>query len=404
MAIFRYKAVSASGQTVEGTLEAGDKAAAFRRLGEMGYLPIRADPAGGGLRLDVRLTGFRRPMSRSELVAATRQLATLVDARVPLDRALETMAARSGSRGMRTVLADVLDRVRGGATLTDALASHPGTFPAFYVSMVRAGEAGGALEAVLARLADHMERAAAMRETLRSALIYPLILLLMVCATIVVMLTVVLPEFEGMFDEAGARLPAAAAAVMRLGELFRAWWWGLPLAAGVAALWLRAALARPAQRLRLHARVLRLPLVGDLVAKAETARFARALATLTGNGVPMLQALSIVRDTVANVELRRALDEVTASVRKGQGLAEPLGRVDALPALAVQLVAVGEETGQLVPMLAKVAEIFDREVQVAVGRMVALLTPALTIGLGMIVAAIVGAILSAILSVYSLPV
>ncbi|HYH20198.1 MAG TPA: type II secretion system F family protein [Azospirillum sp.] len=404
MATFRYKAVSASGQTVEGTLEAGDKATAFRRLSEMGYLPIRADPAKGGLRFDIDLTALRRGVSRSELVATTRQLATLVDARVPLDRALEMMAARGASRAMRTVLSDVLDRLRGGATLTDALASHPGAFPSFYVNMVRAGEAGGALEAVLARMADHMERAAAMRETLRSALIYPIVLLVMVCATIVVMLTVVLPQFQGMFEEAGARLPAAAVAVIRAGELFRAWWWTLPLACVASIVWLRAALSQPAQRLRLHARVLRLPIVGDIVTKAETARFTRALATLTGNGVPMLQALSIVRDTVANAVLRRALDEVTASVRKGQGLAEPLERIGSLPPLAVQLVAVGEETGQLVPMLAKVADVFDREVQVAVGRMVDLLTPALTIGLGLIVATIVGAILSAILSVYSLPV
>lgn len=405
MPSFRYRALTPGGQPVEGVLDATDPAACIARLNEMGYLPLRADPVGGAPRLSLTLSRAPRSrLTRKELVLLTRELATLLDARLPVDRALEVLVKLGASGPVKALVSDVLERLRGGAGLSDAMAAHPATFPPFYVAMLRAGEAGGAPEVVLKRMADHLEKSAALRDSVRSALAYPVILLGMVAVTILVMLVVVLPQFQGMFEEAGSRLPTAAILVVRAGELARQWWWLTPLPPLVLGFAIAASVRTPRGRLLWHGRLLRLPLVGGLVAKLETARLARTLATLLANGIPLLQGLSIVKDIVGNAVIRQGIGDIAASLTKGQGLAGPLERLGCLPPLAVQLIAVGEETAQLEPMLGKIADIFEREVQVAFTRMVDLLTPLLTIVLGLVVAAIVGAILSAILSVYSLPV
>ena len=407
MMLFTYKAVTAGGEVVDGRLEAADKAGVIRRLNELGYLPIRAEPVQAGLaiaRTELRLPWVAGGITRKELQIFTRELATLLGARMPLDRSLQLMIDLGARGRVRSLLADILERIQRGGTLADAVAAHPSVFPGHYVSMIRAGEAGGSLEEVLAGVSDHLDKSGAMRETVRSALVYPAILILMVAATLVVMLTLVLPKFQRMFEDAGARLPLPAFVVMRAGEMFRAYgWWMIPAAVLLVVLLIRWWIARPAGRAALHRRLLFLPLIGGLIMRIETARFARTMASLLRNGVDVLGSLSIVRETLSNVAMRQAVEDVSRKLKRGDGLAAPLRATGVWPPLALHLIQVGEETGELPAMLGRTAEIFEREVEAGAARLLALLTPVLTLLTGGIVAAVVGSILSAILSVYSVP-
>lgn len=407
MTLFAYKAVTSGGEAVEGRLEAVDKASLIQRLNEQGYLPIRAEPVKTGLSLanaEVRLPFLSSGVTRKDLSLLTRELATLMGARLPLDRALALMIDLGGKGHTRSLLADLLERIQRGGTLSDALAAHSTVFPGHYISMVRAGEAGGSLDEVLAGVSDHLDKSDALRETIRSALIYPVILVMMVGATLVVMLTLVLPKFQRMFEDAGARLPFSALMVMRAGEVFRAYgWWVLPLGVFVVFVFLRWRLRRPEGRISVDRALLRVPMLGSLLARIETARFARTMASLLTNGVDVLGALVIVRETLSNTAMRRAVEDVSQRLKRGDGLAAPLRATGVWPPLALHLIQVGEETGALPAMLMRTADIFEREVAAGAARLLALLTPILTLVTGAIVAVVVGAILSAILSVYSLP-
>ncbi len=407
MPVFTYKAVTADGEAINGQLEANDKASLIRSLNELGYLPIRAEPLSAGLSLanaEIKLPFLSSGVTSKDLTLITRELATLMGARMPLDRSLRLMIDLGAKGRVRSLLADILERIQRGGTLADAIAAHPAVFPGHYISMVRAGEAGGSLDQVLANVSDHLDKSGAMRESVRSALIYPVILVMMVGMTLIIMLTVVLPKFQRMFEDAGARLPYPAFVVMRAGEFFRSYgWWMLPLAALSVGLLIRWRLRRPEGRFAIDRRILRLPLVGPLVARIETARFARTMASLLGNGVDVLSALSIVRETVTNLAMRRAVEDVSRRLKRGDGLAGPLRATGVWPPLALHLIQVGEETGELPAMLMRIADIFEREVATGAARLLALLTPVLTLVTGGIVAAVVGAILTAILSVYSLP-
>lgn len=404
MPTFRYKAVSAADEVVEGEMEARSQSAVIERLQELGHLPIRADevaeskPAGW---LSRDLFADRR-VPRKAVGLITRELATMQGAGLPLDRSLEILVGMAEKENMRKLLVRVLDAVRGGASLADAVAAEGGAFPRFYVSMVRAGESGGALDSVLARLADFLEKSQALTESIRSALIYPAILLAMAGLSVVLLLTVVVPEFKPLFEDAGEALPVATRIIVGLGEVFARYWWLIALAVVSAAWLLRRRLANPAFRYRWDGLILRLPLFGELVKKIQVARFARTLGTLLQNGVALLGALAIVKDTLGNAVIARAVEEVSARIKEGQGLAEPLAAARVFPDLAIQLVRVGEETGRLEDMLIRVADVYDLETQRTIQRLLDLLVPVLTIGLGLLIAVIIASVLVAFLSVNEL--
>jgi general secretion pathway protein F len=410
MARFRFRAVASSGELVEGEIEAADQAAVVAKLRGQGHLPLAAEPVGGALevrsalarRLSQPLFGSGR-IRRQELAVMTRELATLLDAGLTLDQSLRLMTDLVESEAARRLLGELLERVHGGSSLADALAERQDVFSNAYISMVRAGEAGGSLDDVLARLATFLEQAEALSEQVKSALVYPVILLVMAGVSIVILLTVVVPEFEPLFASAETELPWLTRLIIALGDGLQRWWWALLLGLG-AGLWLTFRQFRqPASRARIDAWLLRAPLLGDLLAKVDTARLARTLGTLLGNGVPLLSALAIAKDTLANAALREALAEAASGVKEGKGLADPLERAALFPKLAVHLLSVGERSGRLDTMLLKIAEIFDREVRATIERLMALLVPALTIVLGLVIAAIIGAVLMAILSAYQLP-
>ncbi len=411
MAWFSYKAVSASGEVIEGELEATDQRAVIDRLRREGHVPIRAEAlrgSGGGGSGAASGGGSRRVLGRGRVAAKevaflTRELSVLLEAGLTLDRALSILASLSSAAGLRGVVERVLERVRGGTSLADALEVEGAVFPSYYAGMVRAGEAGGQLEVVLGRLAETLERAQALKESVVTALLYPALVLALAVGSLVVLMTLVIPEFRPLFEDAGAALPLLPQVILWVSDLLQAYWW-LPLVGLVLlVVVVRRLIARPEGRLAWDRGCLRLPLFGDLLLKLEVARLTRTLGTLLANGVSVLNAFTMTLGATQNQAVAEALSELRGRVAKGEGLARPLTELGLFPALAVQLIEIGEESGRLEPMLLRVAEIYDEEVKRTIGRLLALLVPAVTIVLGAVIAVIIGAMLSAILSAYDLP-
>ena len=401
---YRYEAVDNTGEVLRDEIEAPTPEAAVERLRDQGLLPLSVNEAKGGfLRggLGQPLFSKRRALSRKSIMLLTQQLASLLHAGMPLDRAFTILIGVTDDEQARTLLERVQEKVRGGSSLADALEAQ-GAFSRFYLNMIRAGEAGGALEVVLKRLTEFLERSQALRETVTSALIYPMILLTVSALSVIILLTFVVPQFQRLFADAGKALPLATQIVIAVGDGFRHYWWAGALFIMLAVAAVRRQLNQPESRARWDRWLLRLPLVGDLIGKVETARLSRTLGTLLGNGVSLLNALTIVRETLSNQVMATALGEVAEHVKTGRGLAEPLQDAESFPKLAVQMIRVGEETGQLQEMLIQIADAYDGEVQTAVKRLLTLLEPAMILGLGVIIAGIIMSMLVAILSLNEL--
>jgi len=410
MPVYRYKAVNAAGAVATGELDAANESEIVERLRDQGMLPMQVAQASGASAAATssaessprRRLFASKKVTRDQLLAITRELSTLLQAGLPLDRALEILIALAVSPPTTALLQQIRDDVRGGKSLSQALEARREIFSRFYINIVRAGEAGGALGVVLTRLADTMERNKELRESVKSALIYPCILIGVAVLSVMVLLVWVVPQFEQTFAQAGKALPLATQIVILLGTGLRNWWWAV-IAAVVACVWLiRRRLANPAVRLAFDARVLRLPLLGDLLTKVDVARFARTLSTLLGNGVTLLSGLSIVRETVGNGVLANALDGVIVRLREGKGFGRPLGETGVYPRLAVQMIMVGEESGRLEEMLVRVADVYDREVQMAVKRFLAVLEPALILSLAVFIGGIVFSILLGVMGMSEL--
>lgn len=400
MAKFTYKAVRLDGEAVEGELEAADEAAVIRHLQAAGLIPIQARRAGG---LSLKLRRERSAgLTRKEVGVITRELATLLEAGLTLDRSLQILIDLSSEPRVARVLAALQERVRGGATFSTALEEQGAQFPRLYVNMVRAGEASGALDAVLARLADYLERSAELRETVTSALVYPAILLFVAGLSVILLLVFVVPQFTVLFQDMNAALPLPTQVVIAVGDLFRNYWWAMLAVLALAAVGVERWLERPGVRDRLDVRLLALPLFGDLIWKMETARFCHTLSTLLKNGLPLLSALNLAREVVGNRKLSGLLVEAAEELKRGHGMAGPFTQREILPQMALQMIRVGEESGSLDAMLGKVAEVYDKETQSSVRRMLTLLEPILIIGLGALVAGIIISIIVPILGLNEL--
>lgn len=402
MARFRYSALSASGDVVTGDLDAPDVAAAIERLHEQAMLPIHAAEARATTAATFRLRGGgTRVLSGRDLALFSQQLARLLKAGLPLERALEILTTLIGKRAGAAVRR-TLEGVRDGAGLAEAMARQEGAFPLAYVSMVRAGEEGGALQGVLARAAEFLARSEAIRQRVISAMIYPALLTAVAIGSVAIVLTVVLPQFEPVFRDAGAALPAGTRLLMAASDGLRACWWALPLGPALAAVaWQRAA-RRPGVAERVDRALLRLPVVGDLVTKFEVGRFGRTLGTLLANGVPAPRALALCARAVGNRAIAEAVEAVAARFKEGEGLSEPLARTGRFPPLSTRLIRIGEETGRLEEMLQEVADIYDQEVQRALERLLALLVPGITVAMGGLIALIVASVLAALVGINGL--
>ena len=398
MSQYTYKAVSDAGEVLQGRMEAGSVEEVIARLQDQGHTPLQAEPAdgtsGGGL-----AAWFKRgPFSGDQLAQFTHQLATLLGAGQPLDRALGILLDLPEGGHAKKLIERVRDRVRGGNTLSSALDEEHGVFPRLYISLVRAGEAGGSLEETLRRLADYLERAQQMRGSIINALIYPAFLLVGVLGSLVLLLAYVVPQFVPIFEDMQVPVPWITSVVLAVGNVLQAWWWLILLVLVGGALVWRARLRDPAARLAWHARLLKLRVVGPLLLKVETARIARTLGTLLKNGVPLLGALAIARQVTGNRALDAALEAAHEQVKGGAGLSLALNQSKLFPRLAMQMVQVGEEAGQLDIMLLKVADTFELESKRAIDRLLAALVPALTIVMTLMVGVIMAAILLPLLS------
>ena len=402
MATFQYKAATTAGEIVDGVLTGSTREHVIAQLQSLGHVPIRVDEsaAKSKFRFNIRLR--RERISDEQVGAVTRELSTLLQAGLPLDRALAILVSLADSAPLRNMLEDVRDRVKEGSTLADAMEAQESVFSRFYISLLRAGESGGALEVVLERLADHMESAKEMKSTLTSALMYPAILVVVAILSIFILLGYVVPQFTQMFDGMGQALPLSTRITIAVGETLQAWGWLLVLFAAAGLWFVRRQLADPEGAYKWHAWLLRTPFLGVIVVKMEVARFAHTLSTLLHNGIPLLKALTIVRDTMGNRVLANGIEKVTGHLKEGQSLADPLSDVPHFPSFAVHMIRVGEESGELEAILAKVAETFDRDTQMTIKRTMTLLEPMLILVLGAIIAAVIISILVAILSINEL--
>ena len=409
MPLYSYRAVTAAGEVSSGELEAANESEIVDRLRDQGLLPmqiaqsLRGDVASASVARAPRQSIFApKRVTRDNVLNLTRDLATLLRAGLTLDRSLELLITLATSMPVAVMLQNIRDQVRGGKSLSQALDARRDVFSRFYVNIVRAGEAGGALGTVLARLAETMERNKELRDSVRSALIYPTILIFVAVASIMILLVYVVPQFQTTFAQAGKALPIPTQVVITVGTFIRNWWWAIIPGAMLAVAWFRRRGRIPEVRRARDARLLRMPLLGDLIAKVEIARFARTLATLLANGVTLLGGLSIVKETMGNVVLASGFDGVISKLREGKGFGRPMAETGLYPRLATQMILVGEESGRLEEMLSRVADVYDREVATAIKRFLAVLEPVLILGLAVLVGGIVFSILLGVMGMSEL--
>jgi general secretion pathway protein F len=410
MPFYQYKAVSPAGEVQEGVLEASSTPAAIARLQDMGLIPIRATEAGGA-KGGAPASAARRPLFRrasavrqEDIGIVTRELATLLRAGLPLDRAFEILINLAPNPKVAELLGKIRNDVRGGSPLSKALEAQRGMFTRFYVNMIRAGEAGGSLPTVLTRLAEYMERAKALRDNIMASITYPAFLAVVSVLAVVVLLGAVVPRFKPIFAGTGKAVPAMTQAVLFAGDAMRNYGWLILIVLAVLGWLAMRRLKDPDVRYRFDRRMVTAPVVGDLFSKVEMARFSRTLGTLLSNGVTLVAALNIVRETMSNTWLAEAVGNVARELKGGRGLGRPMMETGRFPMLAVHMIQVGEETGRLDDMLMQVAQTYDHEVEVAIRKALALLQPVMIVIMAAVIGFIIIAILSAMLSVYDLPI
>ncbi|MGZ8158902.1 MAG: type II secretion system F family protein [Methylobacter sp.] len=401
--LFAYKAVNSLGETEEGVRDAVDEQQLIAALQAEGYIPIRVVPAGAKSFMGLRLGIKQSKLSQKDIALFTGELATLLESGLPLDKSLLVLIdLTEDNERVTKLIGRVLEKVKGGSTLADALEKQSGIFSKFYLNMIRAGEAGGSLGEVLTRLSDYLERSRELKETVSTALIYPAILLVMSLASLFVMLTFVVPQFSEMFESAGKSLPVSTQIVVGLAEWLQSYWWMLVLGVVLITGYMNLQMADPVKKKVWDGRFLKLPLAGTIILNKETANISRTLGTLLGNGVSILAALVIVRETVDNLVLAEAIQDTEEQLKQGKNMSDALLEKGIFPKMAMQMIKMGEETGRLEEMLLRVATIYDKQLRVAIQRMLALLEPALIISLGLMIAGIIVSILLAILSVNDL--
>jgi general secretion pathway protein F len=405
VAKFRYTAVDPSGKRDSGIIEAASQAAVADWLQRRRFLLLCVDEIANGpryfdfLRADI---SFERGLAKPLVARFTRELSVMLQAGQDVDHALRFLVETSENKRARSVLQALRDQVRGGKSLAASLADHPQVFSRLYVSLVRAGEMGGNLAEAFSQLADLLEREMRLQASIQSALIYPALLGLASAGTIVLLVSYVLPQFTPIFAQAGAQLPMATRILIGSGDVVRDY--GLTMLMVLLAAFLVAhrALREPPVRLTAEHFVLRLPIAGPMIKRIEAARFTRTLGTLLRGGVGLVPALGIAHGVLGNLTAAKIVDSAIARVRAGQPLAPALKEGAFFPVQTIHLIALGEETGRLADMALRAAAIHDEQVHLAVGRMVSLLVPAVTIVMGLVVAAIVGSLLLAMLSLNDL--
>jgi general secretion pathway protein F len=402
---FRWSAVNNGGDVLSGLMEAPDRTVVVERLQRQGQIVLRADPAdrrSGWVALLHMELGGRRGLDKTTLSEITRELAIMLGAGQDLDRALRFVVDNVKSARARAILANVRDKVRAGSSLAAALAGEPQSFSKLYIGLVRAGEAGGTLPATLDRIATLLERERSLSAGLRSALVYPALLVVAAVLAVVFLLEYVLPQFVPIFEQAGAKLPPSTRALMTLGAALGTAGPWLLAAVPAGVLVVRRLLAQTPYREKWDRLLLRLPIIGRLMRETLAARLTRTLGSLLQNGVPLIAALGIARDALGNLAAAAAVDAAALAAKSGAGLARPLAESGLFPARTIHLLQLGEEAAHLAAMALKAAEIHDERARLMTQQLVALAVPIITILMGLTVAAIVSSLLTAMLSLNEL--
>jgi general secretion pathway protein F len=400
LSTFRYRALNRAGESVRGELTARDRSSAVARLQAQGLIPLTADAAesntlGSFLRRDLFGGG---KLSPKELATFLLQLSTMVGAGLPAEGALGIMAGHEAAPRSRRVAEELLRRLRNGASLANAMASDARNFPPVALGMVRAGESSGAIEVALGRLAEYFRRSSDIRASIQSALVYPAILVAMAFGSVIMILTVILPRLKPMFQHAHTKLPFVTRTILAASDGWRDWWWAVLLLVCLLAYVIRRAFQDPAILAWRDQLLLRTPLLGSAVRRAETARFVRTLGSLAGGTVPLPVALALSQSVLVNTVMAAAVARVCKQLKEGAGLADPLAGTGVFPELVIHFIRIGEATGRLDEMLLKQADLFDGEVRELIDRGLSMLVPAITLALGIVVGGIMAAMMSAILS------
>lgn len=393
MPLFQYKALNTSDEVLEGQIEAVDEAAVISKLQDMGYFPVSTQ-----LALAERQLQKNKHISSSDILLFTQNLSVSIKAGLTLDVALLMLSDTTESKPLQKLLENVIAAVQNGVALSDALQQHSVSFDRFYINTLRAGETAGGLDIVLSRLADYLQRSQKTKKTIQSALVYPAVLVAVACITLLILLVYVVPQFQLLFEDMGQAVPLPTQIVIAVADFIKHYFVFVLIGAFVAYRLLKQRLNDDAKRESIDKWVLKLPLIADMVLKLQVTRFSRSMSTLLSNGVPMLTALNVVADSVSNIIIRKGLHKLKNEVQQGKRLAAGLKTHTAFPPLAIQLIKVGEDTGELTTMLEQVADIYDDELQQSVQRFLTLLEPILIIGLGIIIAGIIISVLLAIMS------
>jgi type IV pilus assembly protein PilC len=387
MATYVYSVRDKAGKIVKGKLEGENKDAVQSRLAQMGYIILELQPQGGLARLNS--IQFAVTIKPKEVTIFSRQFATMISAGLSLTKCLSILSAQTESAAMRDVITQIGKDVEAGQSLSDALSKHPKVFPPIFVNMVRAGETGGVLDEVLARLADHLEQEQQLKAKIKSAMTYPIAMGGLVLIVLGAMMIFVVPTFEKMFADMGGTLPAMTQVLVDLSNLVASVW-GIVVAIAIFALislfkWWSAG---PGKTIWDGAK-LNMPVFGSLTRKIALAKFTRTFGTLVSAGVPILSALDIVADTSGNEVVANAVKHARTAIKEGETIAKPLSESKVFPSMLVQMIAVGEETGALDAMLEKIADFYDEEVSVAVDGLTSLIEPLMMASLGVIVGGMV---------------
>ncbi len=398
MATFFFRAVASDGKVRTGSLSGDNERLIARELRKQGLTPIYVGVAPKGASYEIKLPSFSGG-KRRDVLFFTQELSTLLNSGVPLDRALSITAELTERHGFRFIVLDVLRVLKGGKTLADSLATHPDYFTDLYINMVRAGEASGALGSIFERLSEFERTRDDLRSYIISSMIYPALLATVGMASVLVLLTFVVPRFATIFQDSTMKIPVPTQIMMQASYIVRTYWWmGAGSAAALLIGW-RAYTNTPAGRIWWDGARLRIPLLGDAMLKAETSRFARGMATLVANSVPLVQSIGIAAATLNNRTISGALAGVAMGVKRGEGIAAPMRRAGVFPPLASHLLTVGEETGHLDTMFARMADIYENDTRASIRRFTSVFEPLIILVMGIVVGALILSMLLAITSI-----
>jgi type IV pilus assembly protein PilC len=382
---FAYTAVDSSGKSINGSIEAENQQSVISKLQSQGFhiTSIVEQKQKASLALS-KLRKFKK-LKLQSLVIFSRQFATMINAGVSITKCLDLLESQTKDEVLKPVIAQAMRDVKSGLSLTDAFAKHPNVFSKLYVNMIRAAELGGILDEILDRIAGFLEYELEVRTKIKSAMMYPIIVLIFSVLMVAAIFTLVLPKFKEIFNAMNVEMPIYTKLLFATGDIFRSYWYVAPIAIAGLVAGVRFAASKPAGRYHIDKLKLSFPILGDIVQKMAISRFARTFGTLVSSGVPMMRALEIVGETSGNAVIAKAVETARQSVREGQKVSTPLGNTGLFPPMVIHMIDVGEETGRLSEMLVKVSEFYEKEVDAAVKGLTSLIEPLLIVFMGGVV-------------------